>query len=113
AMRLNLAGEIAEWVEMRWDLYQDPEGPGGLRWFGGSQQASVSDTGLARMGRNAYWRYSVFRAQEGNNTPELRPWRFNMVTTYSFDEGLFEGFFVGGGYRWQDNNVIGYEVTEV
>ncbi len=113
AKRLNLTGEIAEWVEDRWALYQpNPDGsnpgPGGLRWFGGSQGAATADTGLARMGRNAYWRYSLFRAQEGNNTPELRPYRFNIITTYRFTEGPLDGFFVGGGYRWQDSNVIGY-----
>lgn len=110
ASRLNLAGSVSAWIEKRWDLYQGPAGQ--LRWFGGSQGAAVSDTGIARMGRNAWAVYNLFRSQEGNDTPELRPWRFNITNSYNFSQGKMKGIFVGGGYRWQDRNVIGYGVTE-
>lgn len=110
ASRLNLAGSVSDWIEKRWALYQGPAGQ--LRWFGGSQGAAVSDTGLARMGRNAWAVYNLFRSQEGNDTPELRPWRFNVTNTYAFSRGQLKGFFLGGGYRWQDRNIIGYGVTE-
>ena len=110
AARLNLAGSVSQWIEKRWDLYQGPAGQ--LRWFGGSQGAAVSDTGLARMGRNAWAVYNLFRSQEGNDTPELRKWRFNITNSYDFSRGPLKGVFVGGAYRWQDRNVIGYGVTE-
>lgn len=110
ASRLNLAGSVSGWIEKRWDLYQGPAGQ--LRWFGGSQGASVSDTGIARMGRNAWAVYNLFRSQEGNDTPELRKWRFNITNSYDFSRGPLKGIFVGGAYRWQDRNVIGYGVTE-
>src|SRR5690606_15722605 len=40
--------------------------------------------------------------------PEIRDWRFNLVTNYQFTDGPLGGFNLGGGYRWQDDVVIGY-----
>ncbi len=60
----------------------------------------------------ASWRsqYTLLKLQEGSNVPELRKWRFNLVTNYSFTNGLLKGAGVGGGYRWEDKVVIGYPV---
>ncbi len=111
ATRANLAGTVSQWIQGRWDLYQGPAGQ--LRWFGGGQGSALTSTGVARLGRNAWRWYNNFRAQEGNDVPELRPWRFNVVNTYNFSHGALKGVFVGGSYRWQDKNIIGYGVTEV
>lgn len=47
-------------------------------------------------------------AREGQLVQELREWRANLVTSYSFTEGVLAGFTAGGAVRWQDNNAIGY-----
>ena len=47
-------------------------------------------------------------SQDGQLAKELREWRVNLVTSYSFKEGLLKGFTAGGGVRWQDGNAIGY-----
>lgn len=47
---------------------------------------------------------------DGSPSPELRKWRFNTVTNYSFTEGRFKGWRVGGALRWQDKAAIGYPV---
>lgn len=45
-------------------------------------------------------------------TDEIRAWRFNVVTNYTFSRGtILNGFSVGGGYRWQGESAIGYPVT--
>ncbi|MFT3782817.1 MAG: TonB-dependent receptor plug domain-containing protein [Nibricoccus sp.] len=56
------------------------------------------------------WRgqYALAKLQDGAEVPELRKWRFNAVANYSFRTGMLKGAFVGGGYRWQDKNIIGY-----
>ncbi len=117
ATRLNLAGNVADWLATRWDLYNlpDPNYPGGLlagdvRWFGGGQ-GNVS-SGNARFGRNGYKFFSEFHAREGVNVAELRPWRFNVVSNYNFTRSRLKGVFVGGAYRWEDKSVVGYGVTE-
>ena len=42
---------------------------------------------------------------------ELRKWRYNVVSNYSFRTGTFKGAGVGGGYRWADKIIIGYPVV--
>ena len=51
------------------------------------------------------------KLQEGTDASELRKWRFNLISNYSFTHGSLKGFGVGGGYRWQDKVVIGYPLS--
>jgi hypothetical protein len=44
----------------------------------------------------------------GSPTPELRKWRWNLVTNYSFTEGPLKGFGIGGATRLQARGVIGF-----
>ncbi|MDX2185968.1 MAG: TonB-dependent receptor plug domain-containing protein [Opitutaceae bacterium] len=44
----------------------------------------------------------------GFQVPELRPWRGQLITTYSFQEGFLKNVFVGGGVRWEDKAILGY-----
>jgi outer membrane receptor protein involved in Fe transport len=58
------------------------------------------------------WRgqYTLLKLEQGTDAPELRQWRYNFITNYTFDRGILKGTGVGGGYRWQDKVVIGYPV---
>jgi len=60
----------------------------------------------------AGWRgqYTLLKLGENADVPELRKWRYNVITNYSFDHGTLKGFGVGAAYRWQDKVVIGYPV---
>jgi hypothetical protein len=50
-------------------------------------------------------------ANEGSPTSELREWRANAVTNYTFSEGRLKGFSIGGGVRWQDKIAIGFPIA--
>lgn len=73
-----------------------------------------SDYSAANELRNAWnpWRgqYTLMKLQEGSAASELRKWRYNIITNYTFDTGMLKGFGIGGSYRWQDKVVIGYPV---
>ena len=58
------------------------------------------------------WRgqYTLLKLQEKTSASELRKWRYNVITNYSFTHAYLKGFGVGAGYRWQDKVVIGYPV---
>jgi hypothetical protein len=58
------------------------------------------------------WRagYTLLKLREKTDASELRKWRYNIVTNYSFTHGRLKGVGVGGAYRWQDKVVIGYPV---
>jgi hypothetical protein len=49
-------------------------------------------------------------ANEGSPTSELREWHFNAITNYTFRDGAFKGWNVGGGVRWQDEPAVGFPI---
>ncbi|HEU5079468.1 MAG TPA: TonB-dependent receptor plug domain-containing protein [Opitutaceae bacterium] len=47
----------------------------------------------------------------GQYMPELREWRANFISNYSFPrEGFLKGWGIGGALRWQDRVATGYPV---
>ncbi len=50
------------------------------------------------------------QAQDGQKSAEQREWRWNLVSSYRFTEGVLKGWTVGGVARWQDEAAIGYPV---
>lgn len=112
AKQFNLAGSMAAYVEDRWALLNTVAGDLGA-FSMASNPSTNSGTLRAWYARKVWNQYCLYRATEGNSTPELRPWRFNLVTTYRFKDGFLKGFYVGGGYRWEDKQVVGYKVTDL
>jgi outer membrane receptor protein involved in Fe transport len=54
------------------------------------------------------------KAPEGGPLQEIREWRTNLVTNYTFNEdSMFSGFSIGSGIRWQDEVAIGSELKIV
>jgi outer membrane receptor protein involved in Fe transport len=82
---------------------------------GGDMIMFNSDYSAANQLRAQAWnpwrgQYTLMKLQAGAAASELRKWRYNMVTNYTFRDGALKGVGVGGGYRWQDKVVIGYPV---
>jgi len=51
------------------------------------------------------------KLSKGQYTSELRKWRANLVTNYTFDKASrLKGWGIGGSVRWQDKIAIGYPV---
>lgn len=106
ALRMNLAGSFTDFTLNRAQVYAGAYGDARL-WNGNYDQTAT----LRYLFNNTFYgNYLMQRALEGAEVPELCKWRFNIVTNYSFDEGLLKGVNVGAGYRWQDKVVIGYPV---
>jgi outer membrane receptor for ferric coprogen and ferric-rhodotorulic acid len=104
ATRSNLAKAYSDWIEGRYALYQGPAG--NVRFWGG---AYGGETVRSKFEAETYGPYALFtKLAQGSQAPEIRPWRFNLVTNYSFAQGKLAGFNVGGGYRWQDKVIVGY-----
>jgi outer membrane receptor protein involved in Fe transport len=106
ATRNNIGGEaLTRYVQLvNDDLNNTPAGD--LRIYGGWVSAPT-----IRSEWNSIFNgnYQLSRLLEGSPVPELREWRFNLVTNYRFTDGFMNGINVGAGYRWQDEIVIGFE----
>lgn len=50
------------------------------------------------------------QAKDGQKTPEQRKWRWNLITSYRFDDGFMKNWTIGGVARWQDEAAVGYPV---
>lgn len=57
---------------------------------------------------------AVKRAPEGGPLQEIREWRYNLITNYTFNKDSFlSGFSVGAAYRWQDEVAIGSGLKDI
>jgi len=62
-------------------------------------------------GRSAFLPLVTARAKDNTVVQELREWRANAFTNYTFGEDSFlKGFSVGGALRWQDSVATGYQL---
>ncbi len=105
ATRAALAPTIVKLIN---DMTTWLAGPAGdIRLWGGGPDNAIRN----QWKNNILNPYAVFKSQEGSNAPEIAPWRFNTVTTYNFDHGKLKGSWIGGGYRWEQARVLGYEYS--
>jgi len=106
AVRKNIGGaELAGYISS-YEKALKTTAAGDLRiWWGGPG----NETTLIQWNNNIGSEWAQRKLQEGTNVPELRQWRANLITNYSFDHGLLKGFNAGGGLRWEDKIVIGYK----
>jgi hypothetical protein len=80
---------------------------GDMRQFNGDYSANNE---VRTNWNNARANYTQLTLLQGAAAPEIRPWRFNIVTNYMFSSGRLNNVGVGASYRWQDKVIIGYPV---
>jgi hypothetical protein len=107
AVRTNVGGPAIEEIVKYLDTMM--AGPGGDMIMFNSDYSAANQLRFGYAG----WRgqYTLLKLQENSAASELRKWRYNVVTNYSFREGFLKGVGVGLSYRWQDKVVIGYPVV--
>ncbi len=106
AVRTNVGGPVLDDLVAYMDT-QMAGVAGDMRQFNGDYSA-----GNEVRQSYANWRgqYTLLKLQEGSAASELRKWRYNVITNYSFTQDFLKGVGVGASYRWQDRVVIGYPV---
>ena len=107
ATRTNVGGPVLDELVAYMDTLM--AGPAGdmIRFnsdYSAGNQLRINWTG---------WRgqYTLLKLQEGAAASELRKWRYNVVSNYTFRNGMLKNVGVGGSYRWQDKIIIGYPVV--
>ncbi len=103
AVRTDLGAAITEWIDFQYNRFQGPAGDIRM-WWGGDQ------TIREYYDQFVYQAYLFQLDANGQSAPEIRPWRYNIITNYNFEEGKFSGVNVGGAFRWQDDAILGYRL---
>jgi hypothetical protein len=100
AKRTAISPTIDKWIT---DYTQFLAGDAGLvqLWGGDTFRKNWADQILAP--------YATLKAQMGQQAPEIPKWRYNVISTYSIDRSFMKGAYVGGGYRWEDKRILGYD----
>lgn len=50
----------------------------------------------------------LLTATQGTSRPQIREWRWSLLTNYRFIDGPLDGVGIGGSVRWEDKASIGY-----
>ncbi len=107
AVRNNIGGAALVDFISKFNTALNTTAAGDLRiWWGGYDG---TNTALIQWNSTINSNYALKHLQEGTNVPELREWRFNGISNYSFDHGFLKGVNVGGGVRYESDIVIGYK----
>ncbi len=105
AYREDLGAPMKEFINAQYERFQGPAGDLRIWWAGERTIQEFYEQNII----------SALRFQEesiGFDVPELRPWRFSVISNYRFEEGRLKGFSVGGSYRWMDKQILGYGLKD-
>jgi hypothetical protein len=86
-------------------------GPAGQIRMWGNQPYNDGSTILGDWNNSLVAPYATTMNLLGKAASEVSPWRFNLVTTYTFDHGIINGLFVGGGFRDEAGKILGYQYS--
>jgi hypothetical protein len=103
----NIAPATIEYLTYRSDEWTNPSNPASSLISDESDQPvniRVFDTLLNSLNSSL--------AREGQLVGELREWRWNLATNYTFEEdSMLGGWHAGGAFRWEDSKAVGYPIT--
>lgn len=113
AKQTNIAPPLTTFVEERLAYWKSVPG----LWTG--QRTSNNPWGLTQTGEEHFNQFLLgsyvgYKSVDGQPSTQLRKWHGNILTNYTFTDGVLKGFNVGGAARYMDKSVIGNPViTEV
>ena len=111
AIDANIAPDEQNYWTARLPVWTTLKDDNGQLWW-----TSIATTNLSGTVNNAkdYYLtqllapYALAVANQGKPRSQVREWRWNALTNYTFSEGKLKGFGVGGAVRWQDKAAIGF-----
>lgn len=110
AVKANVGALELEFADEVIANLQDRFGPTFLQ--GGRNPAVGSELAWIDQYRNEHlFDIRTEAGKSGSLLPELAKWRVNLVTRYTFREGLLKRFRIGGSLRWTDERAVGFPFT--
>lgn len=109
ATRYNVGGAAFADFVSRVETAFNTTKAGDLRiWYGGPANDTARTLWYTNIGTQA----ALAKQSSGTPTPEVRKYRLNLISSYSFKNGMLKGFTAGGGLRWQDKVLLGYRSND-
>ncbi|MEX0321306.1 MAG: TonB-dependent receptor plug domain-containing protein [Puniceicoccaceae bacterium] len=106
-VRSNIAPRITRLVEEEWLPWVKDWG--WLDWS--APEGGYSGQTIQENVNENLLKYYTVKSLDGFPSDEVREWRVNLVTNYSFREGMLKGWQVGGSMRYQSAAAIGYPLV--
>ncbi len=102
----DISAGLQQYLQARLPIWTTAKDDNGVLWWtralglAGTPQQSYESTILAP--------FKLQSANNGKPRSQVREWRWNMITNYTFTEGRLKALSVGGALRWQDKGGIGF-----
>ncbi len=110
AVRSNIGGDALN--KLMNIIIKDMQGPAGqLHYWWGTADVPRAGAALYTQLNQTGVDWASRKLLEGNNVPELREWRINLISNYDITTGKLKGANYGGAIRYQSNVGIGYPPT--
>ena len=121
ASQTRLGSENSVFIENEYKFFNGPAGQLPLWGFwGGGVDTTTTPYTVTPSGtlkgyfmQNIWSAYQLQQALTGTAQPELSRWNFRGITNYTFKNGAFKGFNVGGGVRWASKPILGYGISQI
>ena len=102
----NISPRVQEYIDQRMPVWTTVKDDAGLNWW----TTRLGSGGVPRdffVGSvSAPLKLAI--ANQGKPRSQVREWRFNSLSNYTFTEGRFRGLSLGGAVRWEDKASIGF-----
>jgi outer membrane receptor protein involved in Fe transport len=102
----NLSPSLIDYINTRLPIWTAAKDDAGAFWW----KTSIGSGGIPEnfyLG-NVSAPLKLAIANQGKPRTQVREWRFNGLTKYTFTEGRLKNFDVGGAVRWEDKAAIGF-----
>ncbi|WED65340.1 TonB-dependent receptor plug domain-containing protein [Synoicihabitans lomoniglobus] len=113
AVNANIGAGLSQWIEEVLPTWQSAV------WWDGPE---TFDAGWGVNGNlqdyftnfNSGRILATYKAEEGKPNPQIREWRANVISNYSWSEGALKGWNLGGALRWESESAIGFRaITDI
>ena len=102
----NALGQgLTDFIEAQYSKFQTAAGDLRLWWGGDSTVRQYYE-------QNIWAAYQFQLETNGKMVAELAPWKANLISNYSFQDGALKGANVGFAYRWEDKHILGYALND-
>jgi outer membrane receptor for monomeric catechols len=109
AKQTNIAPQLTAFIEERLAYWKSiPAIWNGLRTS--NNPWGLTQTGEEHFNQFLLGSYVGYKSVDGQPSTQLRKWHGSVLTNYTFTEGRFKGFNLGGAARYLDKSIIGNPV---